>query len=180
LGWRISAICALRACDVDLKATPVAPHGRVFKRSETDKEGMSGWVPLSASVREGIDRIRAVNPAVGEFPLFPAPRATTEIPQGEIPKSWTRHHARKLLERAEGLAKLAKIDGGDFHPYRRAWASSRKHLPDVDVAAAGGWSDTRALKTSYQQADDASMYAVMADLTKLRDAKLGGDTAETA
>ena len=180
LGWRISALCALRASDVDLRKTKATPFGRILKRAETDKEGVSGWVPMSESVRSGVDRIRAVNPALGEWPLFPAPRATTEIEgRGEIPKAWTRHHARKLLERAEKLAKLEKIDGGDFHPLRRKWATERKHLPDVDVAAAGGWSDTRALKMSYQQVDEQTMYAVVADATKLRDLA-DDEKAETA
>lgn len=171
LGWRVSAICALRASDVDLKASPSGPHGRIYRRAEFDKEGMSGWVPMSESVRAGIDRIRAVNPAIGEWPLFPAPRARVAIPQGKIPKAWSRHHARKLLERAEALAKLDKVEGGDFHPYRRKWSTERKHLPDVDVAASGGWADTRALKMSYQQVDEATMLAVVSEPTKLRDAK---------
>ena len=139
LGWRVSAICALRASDVDLTAIPnVAPHGRIHRRAESDKMGRDRWIPMSGSVRAGIDRIRALNPAIGDWPLFPAPRATTEIPQGEIPKAWTRHYARALVERAEKAAKLSKITGGDFHPYRRKWATERKHLPDVDVARAGG------------------------------------------
>ena len=42
--------------------------------------------------------------------------------------------------------------GGVFHPYRRLWATGRKNLPDANVAAAGGWKDTQALRLSYQQA----------------------------
>lgn len=181
LGWRISAICQLRACDADLRATPATPHGRIHRRAETDKMGKDRWIPMSPTVREAIDRVQTVNPAIGEWPLFPAPRATVEIPQGEIPKAWTRHYARALLERAETAAKLPKVDGGDFHPYRRKWATERKHLPDVDVARAGGWSekDPRALKTSYQQVDDATLLAVVSEPTKLREVK-AETQAETA
>jgi hypothetical protein len=53
-------------------------------------------------------------------------------------------------------AKLPKFDRGLWHPYRRAWASSRKHLPDVDVAKGGGWRDLATMKQSYQQADGAT------------------------
>ena len=115
----------------------------------------------------------------GEWPLFPAPRAKEEHERGKIPKPWTRHYARALLERAERAAKLPKIDGGDFHPYRRKWATERKHLPNVDVARAGGWSekDPRALKTSYQRVDDATLLAVVSELTKLREAKPDAETA---
>ncbi|HEY4131678.1 MAG TPA: hypothetical protein VGM50_13750 [Gemmatimonadaceae bacterium] len=173
LGWRVSAICQLRACDVDVRASAAAPHGRLHRRAETDKMGRDRWIPLAPSARAALDRIRSVNPALGEWPLFPAPRATIEIPQGEIPKSWTRHYARALLERAEIAAELEKVEGGDFHPYRRKWATERKHLPDVDVARAGGWSekDPRALKASYQRVDDATLLAVVSEPTKLRDVK---------
>lgn len=36
-------------------------------------------------------------------------------------------------------------EGTLWHAYRRLWASSRKDLPDVDVAQAGGWSSLEAL-----------------------------------
>jgi hypothetical protein len=45
----------------------------------------------------------------------------------------------KWLLAAEEAVKLSKLDGGLWHPYRRKWASERKHLPLRDVAAAGGW-----------------------------------------
>ena len=60
-------------------------------------------------------------------------------------------------DRVQHPIVLPKIRGGIFHPYRRLWATERKHLPDVDVAAAGGWGDTRAMKLSYQQADAAGV-----------------------
>jgi hypothetical protein len=37
----------------------------------------------------------------------------------------------------------------------------RKHLPDVDVATVGGWSERSSLKSCYQQADMATMVAVV-------------------
>ena len=63
--------------------------------------------------------------------------------------------------RAEKLAELPKLAGGRWHPYRRLWASERKALPDADVAQAGGWRDTRALKMSYQLADPATVLRVV-------------------
>ena len=117
------------------------------------------------------DRIRAVNPAIGEWPLFPAPRARVELEHGKIPKPWTRHYARRLLERAEKAADLKAIDGSDFHAYRRKWATERKHLPPQDVAAAGAWLDLRSLQTAYTQPDDATILAVVDEPTKLREVK---------
>ena len=63
--------------------------------------------------------------------------------------------------KAEKLAELPKLAGGRWHPYRRLWATERKTLPDADVAAAGGWRDTRALKMSYQQADPITVLRVV-------------------
>ncbi len=62
-------------------------------------------------------------------------------------------------------------DGGLWHPYRRKWATERKHLPDVDVAATGGWSDLSLLKTAYQQADPETMYQVVSEPRRLRERK---------
>jgi hypothetical protein len=61
---------------------------------------------------------------------------------------------------AEQLAKVPKQDGSLWHAYRRGWATSRKHLPDVDVAA-GAWKGTETLKRCYQQADDANVLRVV-------------------
>ena len=77
------------------------------------------------------------------------------------------------MERAEKLAGLEPIEGGDFHPYRRAWATSRKHLPARDVAALGGWRDLRSLENCYQQTDAETLLAVALDATKLREKRAG-------
>jgi hypothetical protein len=111
--------------------------------------------------------------AFGEAPLFPAPRRSG---------SWTRHHAKDLLERAEiaarkaaleredteAAASLAPLEGSDFHAYRRAWATARKHLPLKDVAEAGGWRSTETLLRCYTQVDEATMLAVVSETRKVR------------
>jgi hypothetical protein len=201
LGWRVSAICALLAAHVDLTESPVAPRGRIFKNPAADKEGAGGWIPMSESVHAAVDRIRAVNPAIGDWPMFPAPKARRSIEMvaavvaepmiqpsaataprpankaPEIPKAWSRHHARKLLSRAEAKAKLPEIDGSDFHAYRRKWATERKHLPVQDVAHAGAWLDIKTLQTAYTQPDDQTVLSVVNEPTKLRDAKPKSETA---
>ncbi len=55
-------------------------------------------------------------------------------------------------------------EGSLWHAYRRKWGSERKHLPDVDVAAAGGWKDTVSLKRAYQQADADTILSVVPQL----------------
>jgi integrase len=176
LGWRVSAICALRNSDVDLKGTPSTPHGRIQKRPEFDKEGVGGWLPMSESVRAAVECARSSNSTIlAEWPLFPAPIARTEIEQEartiEVPKSWSRYHARSLLSRAEMKAGLDPLEGSDFHAYRRKWATERKHLPAQDVAEVGAWRDLRTMERAYQQTDASTILAVVNEPRKLRDAK---------
>lgn len=161
MGWRVSAVCQIRASNLDLTARPDAPHGRIHKVGEVDKEGIDMWVPLSSDARAAIDRALKKHPVVGDAYLFPAPRRKG--------KPWRRWHARDLLERAERKAGLVHQDGGDWHPYRRKWATERKHLPDVDVAEAGGWKDLRSLQDAYQQTDPQTLLAVVSEPRKLRE-----------
>jgi len=72
---------------------------------------------------------------------------------------------------AEREAKLKPQRGTLWHAYRRLWASARKDLPDVDVAQAGGWASLDALKTAYQQPDDATMLRVVTHRTELREVR---------
>jgi len=122
-------------------------------------------------MRAAIDRIRKVNPAIGARPLFPAPKAK----KGRPARPWSRWHARDLLERAESAAGLTQLEGGDFHAYRRAWATSRKHLAAADVAYAGGWRDLRSLQRSYQQVDEETLLAVVTEPRKVRDVRAATD-----
>jgi len=167
LGWRVSAICLLQASDVDRKRDKTAPHGRLKKRGDVDKEGVEMWIPLSENVRAALDRAIAANSVIGDLPIFQLPRAS----RPGAPRPWTRWHARDLLERAEQLAGLEHVKGGDFHPFRRKWVSERKHLPSRDVAAAGGWRDLRTMERSYQQMDEHTLLAVVTEPAKLRDAE---------
>ena len=61
--------------------------------------------------------------------------------------------------------------GSLWHAYRRKWVTERKHLPDVDVAQAGGWKNTVSLKTAYQQADAETMLRVVLEAGELREVR---------
>jgi len=74
-----------------------------------------------------------------------------------------------LSRRADELAGVPRLAGGQWHPYRRKWATERTHLPDVDVAAAGGWAELSSLKRVYQQADDDTMLQVVLQGGELRE-----------
>ena len=83
------------------------------------------------------------------------------------------HLFDKWLSVAERAAKLPKLQGGLWHPYRRKWATERKHLSLKDVAAAGGWKDVETLTTCYQQPDTDTLLAVMSEPRKLREVTAG-------
>ena len=75
------------------------------------------------------------------------------------------------LEKAEKHAKLESLEGGLWHPYRRKWATERKHHSLKDVAAAGEWKDVGTLLTCYTAVDDETVLAVMSESRKVCDAQ---------
>ncbi|MBA3759534.1 MAG: hypothetical protein H0X07_03310 [Gemmatimonadales bacterium] len=76
--------------------------------------------------------------------------------------------ASDWLRKAEKLAELESLPRGAWHPFRRRWATERKHLSPQDVAAVGGWTDTTTLIKIYQVADEDTMEAVVLQPRRLR------------
>ena len=159
-GRRLSAVLQLQYEDLQLQD---GPHGAIRWPAATDKTGRETLVPISPLVRAAIDRVLQERPGIGRVYLFPAPRDPS--------KPVDRHLAAKWLRTAEKLAGLEKLDGGLWHTYRRKWATERKHLPDADVAAAGGWTNSNTLRLVYQQADQETMLRVVLEGGKLREAQ---------
>jgi integrase len=181
-GRRASAICQLRASDVLLSTDRVRgalaaegmderladhmPQGAIRWGQDTDKEGLLFVTALSPAARVELDRYQKKDPRVGDVPLFPAPRRkpkkkAQQSAKPDPEKPITRFRAAEMLIEAERRAQQPKLERGAYHAYRRLWASERKHLPDVDVAAAGGWKDPETMKKSYQQPDAATMLGVI-------------------
>jgi integrase len=168
-GRRINALCQLRAADVllsreaveralaaagmDERQAEYMPHGAVRWASEHDKLGYLELTALSAPARSALEAYLGARPAIGAAPLFPRTDDST--------RPINKMHAEHWLSRAEQRAKLPKLDRGLWHPYRRLWASERKHLPDPDVAKAGGWRDVSVMRSSYQLADPATVLRVI-------------------
>lgn len=163
LGWRVSALCQLKASDIDRTKLETSPYGRLRKRAESDKEGVEMWVPLPKLARQALDRVMKRTRAIGDRWIFPAPKVKDQC--------WTKRWASELLDRAEKKAGLDHVKGSAFHAFRRKWATERKALPAADVAMAGGWRDTKTLEAVYQQSDELTMLAVMMEPRKLREAK---------
>jgi integrase len=167
-GRRESAILQLRASDVLLSTASIGralaeagkdegeaagmPYGAIRWRGETDKQGLLHITPISPAARAALELHLARHLRVGDVPLMPGPiDATTPL---------SRQLASRWLARAEVAAGLPKLAGGAFHPYRRLWASERRHLADVDVIRAGGWKSVKTLAI-YQQTDPAAVLAAV-------------------
>lgn len=159
-GRRLSAICSLRYEDLRLSE---GPFGSIRWPADTDKTGRETVVPIGPDVREAVNRVLRERPGIGSAPLFPKPTDPS--------KPITSHLASKWLRKGEELAGVEPQKGSLWHAYRRKWATERKHLPDVDVAAAGGWKETTSLKRAYQHADSETMLSVVLGAGELREAK---------
>ena len=106
--------------------------------------------------------VQQEQPGIGDTPLFPSPAKHSVPVDTFLPAKW--------LRKAEELAGLEPMDGPLWHACRRRWATVRKHLPAVDVAAAGGWAGPHTLQTIYQRPDEDTMYEVVTG---------GGEVRET-
>lgn len=156
-GRRLGSIRQLRWEDIDVA------RNTIRWRAEADKKGREWVVPCPAPLVEQLKHFRTRLGAIGGW-LFAGER------KPEQPMD--RHLFDKWLRVAEEKAKLPKLQGGLWHPYRRTWATERKHHSLKDVAAAGGWKDTETLLTCYQQPDTETLLAVMSEERKVRDAAL--------
>ena len=158
-GRRISSILSLQYADLRLDE---GPYGSIRWRADSDKCGREWVAPLSDAGRKAIDRILQERPGIGAAFIFPAVTDASKSLDVDVASGW-------LLE-AERLAGLEKQDGSLWHAYRRKWATERKHLPNVDVAAAGGWSALASLQTCYQMADSQTMFKVVSSPARLNEA----------
>ena len=165
-GRRISAVCSLRIEDLDLERTERTPWGTIVWPEDTDKMGKCWRCPISGPVRDAIEAAQAKRARlgrVGEGPLFPSPK--------NLVKPVVNYDVSTWLRSAENKAGLEPQQGSLWHAYRRLWASSRKSLPDVDVAQAGGWDSLEALRKAYQCPDDETMLRVVTYETELREVR---------
>lgn len=153
-GRRLGSIRQLHWEDVDFT------KGTIRWRAEADKKRRESVVPLPAKLLDELRAFRRVLAAVAG-PVFGAEKDPT--------KAMDRHLFDHWLAYAERKAELPKLVGGLWHPYRRKWATERKHLSITDVAAAGGWRDTATLLTCYTQPDNETLLAVMSEERKVRE-----------
>ena len=181
-GHREGAICQLRVNDFlrtkaevraalgalgfDERQAEYYPHGGLRWRAESDKMGNHSVTPLAPDARAALDAYLAQSPRLGEAPLFPAPRDAGRPIRADLAGQW--------LMKAEELADLPSLSGGRWHPYRRLWATERRHMPAQDVAAAGGWNGVQALTTIYQHATPDKILEVVEDTKRIQNGLCAG------
>ena len=151
-GRRIGSIRQLRWSDISFDPASIR------WRAEFDKKRREQFVPIPESLANEIRAIRVRLGVVGEDWVFK--QAYKDAP-------WAPAQCQDILRQAEQCAKVERLPGGLWHPYRRKWATERKDLPLKDVATAGGWKDVTTLLTCYQHADEATMLKVMESPVKL-------------
>lgn len=168
-GRRIRAICELRRSDalltreamraalaayaMDLAHADAWPQGAIRWGAATDKLGFEAVTPIGRETRAALDAYLSTLASVGDAPLFPSAVDPSRAIGKEIAGYW--------LRKAEKRAKLEHLERGGYHAFRRAWASERRHLPAVDVMAAGGWRSLEVMRESYMHADAETVLSVV-------------------
>jgi integrase len=154
-GRRIGAVLALKWKDVAFETIPTAPNGTIrwYAGRRTNNKVHEQVVPMNELARTALLGERAERPGTPAAFIFPAPKDSSKPLGYHVLKGW--------MEEAEQRAKVPHLKGGLFHPFRRGWATARKHYPLKDVAEAGGWRDIATLQNSYVQTDAQTILTVV-------------------
>lgn len=132
------------------------PHGALRWSEAADKIGQAWITPVSPDLGAELELYRSRRAAIGDAPLFPAPRKKSEQFQTDLAGKW--------LVRAEKKAGLPKLAGGRWHPYRRLFATELAHVPAKTAAMLGGWKNPATMQRLYQQPTGESLYAAAAEV----------------
>jgi len=146
-GRRISAWCNLRWDDVDFQ------NGTIRWRAETDKTGFEQIVPMTEPVKEALAAARRAQGAIGNTPVFRAPKNSS--------KPCNRHLFDDWLRKAYEITEIPRDKWTMWHSIRRKWATERKGYPVRDVMEAGDWKNEETLLRSYQQPDAETVKRVV-------------------
>ena len=157
-GRRLGSIRQQRWEDFDFQRSAIR------WRAEADKKWQEWLVAMPQTLS---DVVRAFQRRLGDVGgwVFAAEKDSSQPAD--------RHWFDRWLPHAERIAGQPKLDGGLRQPYRRKWATERKHHSLKDVAAAGGWKDTETLLRCYQAPDSETLLAVMSEERKLREVLRG-------
>jgi integrase len=147
-GHRIGSVRLLRWSDVDIE------RGRIRWRAENDKIAFEHETIATDTVLDALDRARREQHAIGDAWVFPAP--------GNTKQPCSRHLMRDWWQRAEVLARVARVQGLGWHSLRRKFATEMKNTPLKDLRYLGGWKEPRTVLRCYQRPDDVTMREALA------------------
>ncbi len=112
---------------------------------------------------ESTQPVLAERPGIGGAYLVPSPTSPDQPIRHELASGWP-HEGQEACRGAKAERfPAARLPAQVGH--------GAEALPDVDVAAAGGWTETNSLKQCYQQADEATMLRVVLSGGQLRASK---------
>lgn len=151
-GRRVGAVLKMRWSDVDVSDGKFMEHALRFRR-ENDKKDKLRYIPFVEQLEAIFDEAKRELGGDGDDPIFGQVNDRT--------KPLAADGVRKRLLEAEARAKQPKLKRGLWHPYRRKWASERRHLPVKDVMEAGGWDDYQTFLHCYTMTTPASLAAVI-------------------
>jgi len=159
-GRRVGSVRNLAWEDVDLTRNVLTWRAASEKTRRDSEVGMPSKL---------VDEIKRFRQLFAEYGGLPTLRGWVFAAFTDSMRPIDKDTLSQWLRAAEGAAKLPKLVGGLWHPYRRSWATARKHHPIKDVAETGGWKDINTLLTSYTAADQETMLAVMSEERKVRE-----------
>ena len=148
-GWLDSVSRALWRREKEEPALALQDLAQVVK---------SGFPKRLRTLRAELELYRSRRPAIGDAALFPAPKKPGEPFDSDLAAKW--------LVRAEKKAKLPKLAGGRWHPYRRLFATELAHVPAKTAAMLGGWKNPATMQRLYQQPTGESLYAAAMEVGK--------------
>lgn len=148
-GHRIGAVRTLRWSDIDTEAKAIV------WRADTDKLGMAHVTPLTTIALSGLKKARQWHAAIGDAWVFPSPVDQMQPCSRNIMRDW--------WNRARAQAGVDGIRGRGWHALRRKFASELKDVPLRDLCELGGWKDPQTILKCYQQPDERTMRAALAN-----------------
>ncbi|MGI8548119.1 MAG: tyrosine-type recombinase/integrase [Gemmatimonadaceae bacterium] len=162
-GRRISAVLGLTWGDLENISGDADTEPRIRFLADLDKSGVERSLPLDPRVAAALCSFRARHEPLFSHYVFPNRYGTNTV---------TPDNMAHIFRQVEAHAGLPPLDGGQYHPYRRKFATERKHLPHLVVMHLMGIKDLKTFVECYAQVSDTDMSEALRGAVRLRDTSL--------
>lgn len=122
--------------------------------------------PLTPEAAAALRKARENNPAIGDYWVLHSPADPSRPCSRNIMRDW--------WNAAQERAGLSHVERLGWHSLRRKFANDLRELPLKDLAALGGWKDTRTILVCYLEEDER----VMVEALRNRRSGSGSRTGE--